>query len=138
MKIVKLSLLMILSLVNFTSCNNDDNSNQMEILNGIWNVKNISGGFAGINDDYDTGIITWTFNNQILTIENNESQGNVYSGLESGTYNYSTNEINGNNYIIINNAEYGGFTLSVNNLTINQNETSSGSGADAFILQFEK
>jgi hypothetical protein len=110
----------------------------MEILNGIWNVKNISGGFAGIDDDYDTGIITWTFNNQILTIENNESQGNIYSGFESGTYYYSTNEINGNNYIIINNAEYGGFTLSVNNLTINQNETSSGSGADGFMLQFER
>jgi hypothetical protein len=138
MKIVKLSLLMILSLVFFTSCNNDDDSNQMEILNGIWNVKNISGGFAGIDDDYDTGIITWTFNNQILTIENNESQGNIYSGFESGTYYYSTNEINGNNYIIINNAEYGGFTLSVNNLTINQNETSSGSGADGFMLQFER
>jgi hypothetical protein len=138
MKIVKLSLLMILSLGFFTSCNNDDDSNQVETLNGIWNVKNISGGFAGIDDDYDSGVITWTFNNQVLTVENNESQGNIYSGFESGTYNYSTNEINGNNYILINDDEYGGFTLSINNLIINQNETSSGSGADGFMLQFER
>ncbi len=138
MKIRKLCLLIILSLVFFTNCNNDDDSNQAETLNGIWNVKNISGGIAGINDDYDIGMITWEFDNQVLTIENNESQGNIYSGFESGTYNYSINEINGNNYIILNNDEFGGYTLSVNNLTINQNETSSGSGADGFILQFER
>ena len=138
MKIGKLSLLMILSLIVFTNCNNDDDSNQTETLNGIWNVKNISGGIAGIDDDYGTGIITWTFNNQVLTIENNESQGNIYSGFESGTYNYSINEINGVNFITINNAEYGSYTLSINNLTINQNETTNGSGADGFILQFER
>jgi len=138
MKIGRLILLMILGLVVFTNCNNDDDSNQEETLNGIWNVKNISGGISGIDDDYDNGIITWTFNNQVLTIKNNESQGNIYSGFESGTYNYSTNEVNGINYITINNAEYGGYTLSINNLTINQNETSSGSGADFFMLQFER
>ena len=129
---------MILGIVFFTNCNSDDDSNQAETLNGIWNVKNISGGFAGIDDEYDAGIITWTFNNQVITIVNNESQGNIYSGFESGTYNYSINEVNGNNYITINNAEYGGYALSINNLTIDQNQTSSGSGADGFMLQFER
>jgi hypothetical protein len=138
MRIRKLCLLIILSLVFFTNCNSDDASNQAETLNGIWNVKNISGGFAGIDDDYEAGLVTWTFNNQVITIENNESQGNIYSGFESGTYNYSINEVNGNNYITINNAEYGGYTLSINNLTIDQNQTSSGSGADGFMLQFER
>lgn len=138
MKIGRLTLIMILGFVFFTSCNNDDDSNQEETLSGIWNVKNISGGFAGIDDDYEIGIITWTFSNQMLTVENNENQGNIYSSFGSGTYNYSTSEINGVNYITINNTEYGGFTLSINNLTINQNETTSGSGADGFILQFEK
>tara|TARA_B110000902_G_C13712324_1_gene361775 strand:- start:55 stop:471 length:417 start_codon:yes stop_codon:yes gene_type:complete len=138
MKIGKLTLIMILGIVFFTNCNSDDDSNQAETLNGIWNVKNISGGFAGIDDEYDAGIITWTFNNQVITIVNNESQGNIYSGFESGTYNYSINEVNGNNYITINNAEYGGYALSINNLTIDQNQTSSGSGADGFMLQFER
>ena len=117
------------------NCNDAEDENQAENLNGIWSIKNISGGIAGIDDNYETGIITWTFNNQILIVENNESQGNIYSGFESGTYNYSINEINGNNYIIINNDEYGGYTFSINNLTINQNETSNGSGADGFILR---
>jgi len=140
MKIGKLSLIMILGIVLFTNCNNDDDddSTQTESLNGIWNIKNISGGFAGINDEYETGIITWTFNNQILTVENNDIQGNIYSGFETGTYSYSSTEINGANYIIIENSEYGGYTLSTNNLTINQNETTSGSGADGFMLQFER
>jgi hypothetical protein len=138
MGIRKLCLLIILSLVFFTNCNSNDDSNLAETLNGIWNVKNISGGFAGINDDYDAGIVTWTFINQVITIKNNESQGNIYSGFKSGTYNYSINEVNGNNYIVINNAEYGGCTLSINNLTIDQNQSSSGSGADGFMLQFER
>jgi hypothetical protein len=138
MGIRKLCLLIILSLVFFTNCNSNDDSNLAETLNGIWNVKNISGGFAGIDDDYDAGIVTWTFINQVITIKNNESQGNIYSGFKSGTYNYSINEVNGNNYIVINNAEYGGCTLSINNLTIDQNQSSSGSGADGFMLQFER
>ena len=138
MKIGKLSLLMILGIVLFTSCNNDDDSTESESIIGIWNVKNISGGINGIEDEYETGIITWAFNNQTLTVENNDAQGNIYSGFESGTYNYSANEINGINYIIIDNAEYGSYTLSNNNLTINQNETTSGSGADGFMLQLER
>ena len=140
MKIGKLSLLMLLGIVLFTSCNSndDDGSTESESIIGIWNVKNISGGIAGIEDEYETGIITWEFDIQTLTVVNNDTQGNIYSGFESGTYNYSATEINGINYIIIDNAEYGGYTLSNNNLNINQNETTSGSGADGFILQLEK
>jgi hypothetical protein len=140
MKIGKLSLLMILGIVLFTSCNsnNNDDLTESESIIGIWNVKNISGGIAGIEDEYETGIITWVFNDQTLTVENNESQGNIYSGFESGTYNYSATEINGINYIIIDNAEYGGYILSNNNLIINQNVTTSGSSADRFMLQFER
>jgi len=138
MKIWKLNILMVLGIILFTSCNNNDDSTELESLEGTWSVKNISGGIAGIDDDYETGVITWTFNNQVLTVINNESQGNLYSGFESGTYSYSTSEINGINYIIINNAEYGGYTISINNLTINQNETTAGSGADGFLLRFER
>ena len=137
MKIGKLSLLIILGITLFTSCNNDD-STESESIIGIWNVKNISGGIAGIEDEYETGIITWAFNNQTLIVENNDTQGNIYSGFESGTYNYSATKINGINYIIIDNSEYGGYTLSNNNLIINQNETTSGSGSDGFMLQLER
>ncbi len=50
----------------------------------------------------------------------------------------STNEINGINYIIINDVEYGGFAFSIKSLTINQNEVLSRSKADGFMLQFER
>uniref|UniRef100_UPI00404AB5B8 hypothetical protein n=2 Tax=Flavobacterium sp. TaxID=239 RepID=UPI00404AB5B8 len=138
MQIGKLSLLMISGIILFTSCSNDEESTTLESLNGIWNVKNISGGIAGINDDYDDGTITWTFTNQMLTVENNESQGNLYSGFESGTYNYTVSEINGFQYIFINNVEFGSYALATNSLIIDQNETSSGAGADGFILQLER
>jgi hypothetical protein len=138
MKIGKLSLLLLLGIIFFTNCSNDDEPTELESYNGTWNIKNISGGIAGIEDEYETGIITWTFNNQILTVENNAVQGYIYSGFESGTYNYSTSEINGINYIIINNTIFGSYTLSLTSLTINQNESASGSIDDGFILQFEK
>jgi hypothetical protein len=68
MKIGKLGRLMILGIVLFISCSKQDESTKLESRDGIWQVKNISGGFAGIDDEYETGVITWTFNNQILTV----------------------------------------------------------------------
>lgn len=140
MKIRVLTLLLSFGLVFFTSCNNDDDSSQIGTVDGTWNLINISGGFAGIDDAYDPGIITWTFNNQNLTIniENNSTEENLYSGFESGTYSYSIVENNGNEYILINTAEFGNYVLSINNLKINQNEIQSGSGSDGFLLEFER
>jgi hypothetical protein len=138
MKIGQLGQLMILGIVLFISCSKQDESTKLESRDGIWQVKNISGGFAGIDDEYETGVITWTFNNQILTVENNENQGHIFSGFESGTYNYTVSEIDGINYIIINNAEFGSYTLSRNELIIDQNIKKSGTGADRFILQFNR
>lgn len=138
MKIGKLGRLMILGIILITSCSKKDESTKLESRDGIWQVKNISGGFTGIDDEYETGVITWTFNNQILTVENNENQGYIYSGFESGTYNYTVSEIDGINYIMINNAEFGSYTLSRNKLIIDQNITKSGTGVDKFILEFNR
>jgi len=103
MKLGKLSLLLFLGLVLFTSCSNDDdNSTELESLNGIWNVKNISGGIAGIDNRYETGIITWTFDNQTLTVENNSAQGNIYNRFESGTYSYLLLEDENEQFINLN------------------------------------
>ncbi len=103
MKLGKLSLLLFLGLVLFTSCSNDDdNSTELESLNGIWNVKNISGGIAGIDNRHETGIITWTFDNQTLTVENNSAQRNIYNGFESGTYSYLLLEDENEQFINLN------------------------------------
>ena len=137
------SKILVLLIVGFgeviASCNYDD-STQVSTINGTWNLKNISGGLAGINDDYNQGIIKWIFNSQslTLTVENNNSQNTIYDGFESGIYSYSILESGGNSYLIVEDTEFSGYTLTENNLMLDQNKTSTGSGADGFILELER
>ncbi len=134
------NLLLTLCVLIFTNCTNDDTLPPIETLHGTWHLININGGFAGIDDDYNPGTIIWTFNSESLTIDvdNNSSQENIYSGFESGTYLYSIVENNSNDYILINEEEFGNYIISVNELIIDQNEIQDGVGADGFILQFER
>ena len=137
------SKILVLLVVGFcgaiASCNNDD-SIQATTINGTWNLKNISGGLAGINDDYNQGIIKWIFDSQALTltVENNNSKNTIYYGFESGIYSYSILESGGNSYLIVEDTEFGGYTLTENNLMIDQNKTSTGSGADGFVIALER
>ena len=107
---------------------------------GIWDVQNISGGFAGINDDYPQGTILWSFDaqNSKLTITNNNTTNTLYDGFESGEYAYSILHLDKNLYLQINGQEFGGVVISQNELVINQNITSTGSGADGFVLLLKK
>lgn len=116
-----------------SSCDNDNSSDKTE----SWFLVNISGGIAGINEDFEKGIIVWTFNSEdsLLIVENTTGSTN---GFESGIYSYSILNVNGNRYLIVENNEIGGLVTSSNQLTIDQNMQSSGSGADGFILKFEK
>ena len=91
MRIRKCPLLIILALVFFTSCNNDDDSIKVDALNGIWNLKNVNGGLQGVDIDYSEGEVYWNFNveNNTLIVENNiitTGPEDVYAGLDSGTY----------------------------------------------------
>ncbi len=147
MKIGKLNLLFILGLIIFSSCN-DDNSNQSEILSGIWNLENVSGGFPGADIDYENGIVKWEFipesQNLIVTnsVINNSSQS-VYLPIQSGNYNYSLTESNGKtfiqieNFAIHTNGEYGSYIIDGGILTIDQGEGSESSASDVFILMFD-
>lgn len=89
MKSVKLTLLLILSLAFVTNCDNDDNSNKAENLNRVWNLKNVSGGFPGIDVDYESGIVNWNFDSETQTLTvmsslTNNGNQNVYLPLETG------------------------------------------------------
>ena len=124
MKKGKLCLLFFLGLVLLTGCSNDDDSLQEETLNGIWNVNNISGGIAGIDNGYETGIITWTFNNQTLTVENNAAQGNIYNGFESGTYSYLLLEDENEQFINLNESgDYLKIIIENNEMKIDPNDS---------------
>ncbi|WP_439128528.1 hypothetical protein [Polaribacter sp.] len=138
MKIGKLSLLMVLVITLFASCNINDNSTQTETLNGNWNLKNVSGGLQGINIDYSEGEVEWNFNleNNTLTIENNiitTGPKDIYAGLDSGTYNIEIKQ-NGNTEILfINDTERRVIILLNSNLKIDD-----GIAADGFITEFQR
>ncbi|WP_411030630.1 hypothetical protein [Spongiimicrobium sp. 3-5] len=120
-------------------CNSDDSINlPLEVFTAEWHVSNISGGLAGINDDYVQGTIIWSFtpDSGTLEVENNNNTDTIYDGLPSGTYEYSILDVDGELFMIIDNQEFGGIASTTNSLTIDQNQTSNGSGADGFILQF--
>jgi len=149
MKTITLTLLLIFSAVFFTSCNNDDDSTQTETLNGLWNLKNVSGGFSWVDVDYESGIVSWQFvsetNNLIVTssVINNGPQS-IYLPLESGNYNYTLTESNGKifiqieNFGIFNNGDYGRYEINENGeLIIDQGEGSEASASDVFTLLFD-
>ena len=120
-------------------CSSDKDS-EKDPIDGIWDVSNISGGFAGINDDYSPGIIRWSFNtkNSKLTIANTNTTNTIYDGFESGEYPYSVIRIDKTLYLEINGQEFGGVVISQNELIIDQNIISTGSGADGFVVLLTK
>lgn len=127
-------LIIICSLNLSSSCDNDDvNNSKTE----TWFLVNISGGFAGINNDIEKGTVIWTFNPQdsILKIENNNDD---VSGFDSGIYSYSILNANNKNYLVIEGNEFGGMITSGNELIIDQNIQFEGSGADKFRFRFVK
>jgi hypothetical protein len=142
MKTLKiLTLIIITGLGILISCSSDDDSTQIEIIDGTWNLTNVSGGIAGINIDYNSGDIIWIFDsqNQTLTVESKNSQNLNYQGLNSGIYNYSVFETGGNSYLKIDGTEFAMYILSDIHLILDQNETSAeGEGADGFLLRLEQ
>jgi len=131
----------ILLLILATNCqNSDDTLNHTDILYGSWNLKNISGGITGINNDFESQLIFWSFNsdNSILTVTNNNSDTTINDGLETGTYKYLIQATNGQSFLFINDSEFGNITIFGNELIINQNIITDGNGADGFIMKLYK
>lgn len=140
MKLKALIVTLVFGIGILVGCSNETSiAPQKELLNGVWNLKNLSGGFAGLDENYPAGTITWTFSsqNQTIIVDNN-APASVSFIFDNGTYNYSIIEVSNQKYLNIDSYEYGGLTISTNELTIDQNKISSGVGADGFILYFEK
>ncbi len=133
MKTRILSLLIIIGIGFFTSCDkNDDNASQFDNLNGTWNLKKIHGGFAGIST-YDIGDITWTFNvlNNTVSIENNIMTS---IELDSGTYDYRIEQKEDQPTLYINNIEKGAIVM----LSSTRLKIDFYSDADGFFTELEK
>ena len=128
-------LLIVCTLSLSSSCDNDDsNDSKAE----TWFLINISGGFAGINKDVEKGTIIWAFNNQDSTLKIENNNNDDFIGIESGTYSFSILNSNNKNYLVIEGNEFGGMSTAGNELFIDQNIQSSGSGADKFGFRFVK
>ncbi len=137
MKTTFLILLLVSSGLVMSCDNDDDNSSPQEpSISGTWNLRNISGGIAGANADFEDGVILWNFDpdTSILKVTNNHSnEETVYDGFETGNYDYSITKTDGENHLLIGGSEYGTYTVSSDELVIDQNL-----GADGYVFSFQR
>ncbi|REH43901.1 hypothetical protein C7448_1127 [Tenacibaculum gallaicum] len=147
MKIRISTLLLFLSATLFINCNSDNEIPQAETINGTWNLKNVNGGFTGVDVNYENETVTWQFNakTETLTVKStliNNGPQSTYLPLQSGTYNYYLSEANGKTFVHIKDFgihtddEYGSYSVQDGVLIINQNEGFEGSAVDTFVLTF--
>ena len=132
-----------ISLFTLTNCSLDSVNNDIpQVTKIIWNLKNVTGGIDGVDNDFATGKIVWEFKDATssLTVSNTNTDTSIEDGLDSGNYTFSLTEIGSDTYLNINSNEVGKiiFTDSGNTLTINQNLKSTGTGTDGFVYMFTK
>ncbi len=137
----KLLLLSFASLLAI-GCNNDDDnspSNGDGSLFHAWTLINVDGGFAGTNDNFNEGVIVWTFNQQAgtVTVVNNNTNEAAVDYFESGTYEFEfvPNEISPeqcSESLNIDTTEFGCYDIQGTQMTLNQHM------ADGYVLTFER
>ncbi len=136
-------LIVCFSFLTFTNCSiSNDNNSDPQVIRVLWNLKNVSGGVAGVDNDFTTGKIVWEFNENTkkVTVTNSNTDNNLEDGLDSGTYSYDiiTSGTSSKAYLVIASNEIGSITVTETQLVINQNETSTGPVADGYIYTFNK
>ena len=128
--------------LTITSCSLENDTNQDEqTYKSLWHLRNVSGGVSGVNDNFDLEAIVWSFNETTLklTVENNNTDDTKQDGWDSGTYDYSFTQTGSKDYLIIDGTEVGELTFtSQNSMVINENEKSTGTGADGLIYTFQR
>ncbi|MBU2926880.1 hypothetical protein [Winogradskyella psychrotolerans] len=120
-----------LAVLLFTlSCNSNDDAQQNSdpVLSGSWSLVNVSGGFAGVDDNFESGIITWNFNTDPteITITNSNTASVIHSGYPSGTYNYDVLITANDTTLVIDNADLRIISLTTNQLILDEGMVSDG------------
>ena len=129
----KIFLILICGML-LSSCSTNNNLS----IEQKFYLVNVSGGFAGVNFNFDKGQIIWTFNEQNSTLNIKKNTNESFSGLNEGIYSYSIVNINNDLFLHIDENELGGVSTSENGMIIDENMRSTGSGADGFIMTLEK
>ncbi len=116
----------LLSLV-FVNCSIDSDSQPPTQTSAKWSLIQAIGGVAGSNMVYSQNQINWTFNevNATLIVEHNTA--GVSDALDPGTYDYSIQTIANDDFLFIDDVEYGSIVITGNRFIINQNIASDGS-----------
>ena len=133
--IISLGLMLVL-----LGCTNDNNHGNDDVVKGSWSLINVSGGIAGVDDDFEKGKIVWKFDakGETLVVVNNDDSNSIYNGLTTRTYAYSVLQEKGKFYLFVNDKEVGGIFVTETKLVLDQNIITLGNGADGFVLVLEK
>ena len=135
MKVYELILFLGLIFV-FNGCSTDNTHEKNEMASGTWSLINVSGGFAGIDEDFEKGKIVWKFDPKdgTLIVVNNDGTNAIYNGLPTGSYTYSILQEKDQFYLEVNDKEIGEIAVDKSQLVLDQNKTSTATGADGFVM----
>lgn len=131
-------MLLLIAVFLFTNCTKEEEPGNLNALEGTWSLIKKTGGFAGLDCNYQENLIVWTFGESSLEIVNNDNSGTICSGSLTGTFTYSILESEGEQFLQLDGQESGGITLTGDEMVIDQNKFSQGSGADGFVLMLKR
>ena len=92
-----------------------------------WSLIEASGGIAGTSTSYERDQINWTFNEIDGTLIVEHNTAGISEALDPGTYNFSVRNIANDDFLFIDDFEYGSITITGSRFSINQNIASDGS-----------
>lgn len=126
-----------------TSCsldNENNNDEEQQVILSFWHLRDTSGGFAGVSDQFELDTVVWFFDetNGTITIENNNTDDTKQDAFDSGTYTYSIITDDTDQFIIIDGNELGEITVDLTDFIIDENNTSNGLVADGFVYSFQR
>lgn len=111
------------------SCNNNDDNNPTQTINGTYELKSVRGGIVGINDEFPDGAITWTFqDNGTVAVWNTNTDDSKQDLIASGNYVYTFQPNPATpescaQALYIDGVSYGCVAVSEDTLMLNQVET---------------
>ncbi len=118
--------IILLSLV-LVSCSIESDLQPPTQTSAKWSLIQATGGLAGSNTTYQQNQINWTFNEVNGTLIHEHNTAGVADALDPGTYDYSIQNIANDDFLFIDNVEYGSIIVTGNRFIINQNIASDGS-----------
>lgn len=121
MKILKLLVLAITSVILLNCSNDDDKSVHANELQGEWRLLSVT--YPMVNETHTyADVIRWNFNEDSQTVTVTTSSADEQNPLESGTYNYTVAPEAGaqvcDEFLIIESFEAGCIEFSTNRLTL--------------------